>query len=110
MNEIRIFYQKEEIIYNGHNKSVRWFFFFRAAQFLKVMADPQSLQESQNLSMFLATQNKIRDMLKESLEITPGYEELLADVVNISVHMYENRLFLEPSEKHMLVKVCNFIA
>lgn len=55
--------------------------------------------------MFLATQNKIRDMLKESLEITPGYEELLADVVNISVHMYENRLFLEPSEKHMLVKV-----
>lgn len=59
--------------------------------------------------MFLATQNKIRDMLKESLEITPGYEELLADVVNISVHMYENRLFLEPSEKHMLVKVQMFI-
>ncbi|XP_061164414.1 cytoplasmic FMR1-interacting protein-like [Saccostrea echinata] len=80
----------------------------RAAQFLKVMADPQSLQESQNLSMFLATQNKIRDMLKEALEITPGYEELLADVVNISVHMYENRLFLEPSEKHMLVKVMAF--
>lgn len=72
------------------------------------MADPQSLQESQNLSMFLATQNKIRDMLKESLESTPGYEELLADVVNISVHMYENRLFLEPSEKHMLVKVQMF--
>lgn len=22
MNEMRIFYQKEEIIYNGHNKSV----------------------------------------------------------------------------------------
>ncbi len=28
----------------------------RAAQFLKVMADSQALQESQNLSMFLATQ------------------------------------------------------
>ena len=36
----------------------------RAAQFLKVMADSQSLQESQNLSMFLATQGKIRDTLK----------------------------------------------
>ncbi len=36
----------------------------RAAQFLKVMADSQALQESQNLSMFLATQGKIRDTLK----------------------------------------------
>lgn len=69
------------------------------------MMDPQVMIESQNLSMFLATQNKIRDMMKEALETTPGYEELLADVVNISVHMYEHRLFLEPGEKNMLVKV-----
>lgn len=34
-----------------------------------------------------------------------GYEELLADVVNTSVHMFENKLFLLPNEKHMLVKV-----
>ena len=77
----------------------------RAAQFLKVIADPQALQESQNLSMFLATQNKIRDMLKEILQATPGYEELLADVINICVSMYESKLYLEPSEKYMLVKV-----
>ena len=44
---------------------------FRAAQFLKVMTDQQALQESQNLSMFLATQNKIRDLLKETLEKIP---------------------------------------
>lgn len=81
--------------------------YFRAAQFLKVIADPQALQESQNLSMFLATQNKIRDMLKEVLQSTPGYEELLADVINICVNMYESRLYLEPSEKYMLVKVCS---
>ena len=31
----------------------------RAAQFLKVMADSQALQESQNLSMFLATQVRL---------------------------------------------------
>ncbi|XP_067136858.1 cytoplasmic FMR1-interacting protein isoform X7 [Centruroides vittatus] len=80
----------------------------RAAQFLKVMADSQALQESQNLSMFLATQNKIRDTLKESLEKIPGYEELLADIVNICVYMYEYKMYMLPSEKHMLVKVMGF--
>ncbi|CAB3252180.1 unnamed protein product [Arctia plantaginis] len=44
----------------------------RAAQFLKVMSDSQSLQESQNLSMFLATQNKIRDTVKDALEKING--------------------------------------
>ena len=78
---------------------------FRATQILRVIADPEALQESQNLSLFLATQNKIRDMLKEDLQTTPGYEELLADVINICVNMYENRLYLEPPEKYMLVKV-----
>jgi cytoplasmic FMR1 interacting protein len=45
----------------------------RAAQFLKVMADSQSLQESQNLSMFLATQGKIRDTLKGILDFGVGF-------------------------------------
>ena len=69
------------------------------------MADPQTLQESQNLSMFLATQNKIRDTLKQSLQEVPGSEDLLSDVVNLAVYMYENHMYLLPSEKHMLVKV-----
>jgi hypothetical protein len=72
------------------------------------MADSQTLQESQNLSMFLATQNKIRDTVKETLERIPGYEDLLCDVVNICVHMFETRMYLTPSEKHMLVKVMGF--
>lgn len=80
----------------------------RAAQFLKVMSDSQTLQESQNLSMFLATQNKIRDTVKENLEKISGYEELLADVVNICVHMFDTKMYLTPSEKHMLVKVMGF--
>ncbi|XP_057381354.1 cytoplasmic FMR1-interacting protein-like isoform X1 [Daphnia carinata] len=80
----------------------------RAAQFLKVMTDQQALQESQNLSMFLATQNKIRDSLKEALEKIPSYEELLADVINLAVHMLETRMYLLPEEKHMLVKVLGF--
>ncbi|OQR79720.1 cytoplasmic FMR1-interacting protein-like [Tropilaelaps mercedesae] len=80
----------------------------RAAQFLKVLADSQQLQESQNLSMFLATQNKIRDQLKEALEKIPGYEELLADILHTSVHMLETHMYMLPAEKHMLVKVLGF--
>ncbi|CAG0889224.1 unnamed protein product [Darwinula stevensoni] len=80
----------------------------RAAQFLKVMSDSAALQESQNLSMFLATQNKIRDELKKNLETIPAYDDLLAEVVNICVQMYETKMFLSPSEKHMLVKVIGF--
>lgn len=34
-----------------------------------------------------------------------GYEELLADIVNLCVDYYENRMYLTPSEKHMLLKV-----
>ncbi|XP_026675892.1 cytoplasmic FMR1-interacting protein [Diaphorina citri] len=80
----------------------------RAAQFLKVMVDSHTLQESQNLSMFLATQNKIRDTVKENLERIPGYEELLSDVINLCVHMFETKMYLSPTEKHMLVKVMGF--
>ncbi|KAI1287333.1 Cytoplasmic FMR1-interacting protein [Halotydeus destructor] len=80
----------------------------RAAQFLKVLSDSASLQESQNLSMFLATQNKIRDTLKKVLEKIPGYEELIADVVNLATMMHETKMYMLPSEKHMLVKVIGF--
>ena len=80
----------------------------RAAQFLKVLSDSASLQESQNLSMFLATQNKIRDTLKKALENIPGYEELISDVISLATMMYETNMFMLPSEKHMLVKVIGF--
>ena len=69
------------------------------------MASEAALEESQKLSMFLATQNKVRDSLKEAFMKIAGYEELLADVVSICVHMYDNRMYLEPNEKYMLVKV-----
>lgn len=35
----------------------------------------------------------------------PGYEELLADIVNLCVDYYENKMYLTPNEKHMLLKV-----
>jgi cytoplasmic FMR1 interacting protein len=55
--------------------------------------------------MFLATQNKIRDTLKETLQSIPSFEDLLCDVINLCAYMFENKMFLLPNEKHMLVKV-----
>ncbi|KAH9489792.1 Cytoplasmic FMR1-interacting protein 2 [Bulinus truncatus] len=77
----------------------------RAAQLLSPAADPQ---EFQNVSMNLATQNKIRDTLKTRLATIQGFEEILAEVINICVMMYEKNMYLEPNEKHMLVKVMAF--
>lgn len=42
----------------------------RAAQFLRKMADPQSIQESQNLSMFLANHNRITQVGARALDVT----------------------------------------
>jgi cytoplasmic FMR1 interacting protein len=59
--------------------------------------------------MFLATNDIIRSNLKKALDDpdkgVAGFEEILADVINTSVEMYENKLYLLPQEKHMLVKV-----
>lgn len=82
--------------------------FRRAAMYLKLLGDSQALQESQNLSVFLATPNKIRDNLRENLEKMQNYEEVLADVINICVEMFEQRLYVTLEEKHMLVKVIGF--
>lgn len=43
--------------------------------------------------------------LQQQLEVINGYEELLADIVNLCVDYYENKMYLTPSEKHMLLKV-----
>ena len=55
--------------------------------------------------MFLATQNRIRSTLKKNLEKIEGFDDLLADIVNICLYMYETNRYLFPHEKHMLVKV-----
>jgi len=80
----------------------------RAAQFLKVIADSQAIQESQNLSMFLAKQGSIREELKKALEKIRNFEELLCDIINICLLMFETKSYLSPAEKHMLVKVMGF--
>lgn len=74
----------------------------------------QSLQHAQNLhqldelSIFFATPNKIRETLKEELVKIDGFEELLTDIVNICVHFFEQRFYVTPEEKHLYVKVIAF--
>ena len=63
--------------------------------------------------MFLATNDIVRTNLKRALEDpekgVPGYDEILCDVVNTSVQMFENKLYLLPQEKHILVKVIKLL-
>ncbi|CEF64678.1 Cytoplasmic FMR1-interacting protein [Strongyloides ratti] len=80
--------------------------FKRAIQFLE--SDSNSLHQMQELSMFLAIQNKIKDDLRSQLQLINGYEELLCDIINNCVYLFENQMYLTPNEKHMLVNVISF--
>lgn len=80
---------------------------FRADTFLRRgTGDVSMIEESQNLSLFLANQNKITFLLKEGLETIQGYEDVLADVLNQSVRLHESNMYITPTEKHLLLKVC----
>jgi len=82
----------------------------RAETFLKqTTGDEKALQESQSLTMFLATHDIITSKLKSSLEEIEGYDELLADIINQCIHFYEFRMYVLPKEKHLLLKVYNLI-
>ena len=68
------------------------------------------IEESQNLSLFLANQNKITLLLKEGLETIQGYDDVLADVLSLSVRLHESNMYITPNEKHVLLKVrCDLI-
>ena len=44
----------------------------------------------------------------ENLEKIRNYEELFCDIINTSHQMFENKGYLTPAEKHLLVKVMGF--
>ena len=77
----------------------------RAAEILKRFSEPRLMEESQQLSMFLATHNVLLMTVKDSVQRLASYEELLADVIAVSVRFFENRLYMTPAEKHGAVKV-----
>lgn len=79
---------------------------YRADTFLRRgTGDVSMIEESQNLSLFLANQNKITFLLKEGLETIQGYEDVLADVLSLSARLHEGNMYITPNEKHVLLKV-----
>lgn len=58
--------------------------------------------------MFLATNDQITVLIKNCLQEVSGYEDLLCDIINICVKHYEEKSYLVPDEKHMLLKVIGF--
>jgi cytoplasmic FMR1 interacting protein len=70
--------------------------------------DQHAVAESQNLSMFLASHDKITETLKHRLVAIANYEDLVLDIINICVSYYEQELYLVPDDKHMLLKVIGF--
>ncbi|VDD81090.1 unnamed protein product [Mesocestoides corti] len=88
----------------------------RASQFMQnggsdCSSDSQmTVNEMQKVSMFLATQKIIRDKLKDNLSQIDGFEDILAEIINSSVSMYENHVYVLPEEKHTLVMVIAFLA
>ena len=82
------------------------FYCSRADTFLRRgTGDVSMIEESQHLSLFLANQHKITFLLKEGLEQIQGYEDVLADVLNLSVRLYESNMYITPNDKHILLKV-----
>ncbi|KAL3312817.1 Cytoplasmic FMR1-interacting protein 2, partial [Cichlidogyrus casuarinus] len=79
----------------------------RAVQ-MRQAHDSDRTQEAQKLSLFLAQQKVIRDTLKQKLTKVPGFEDLLVEIVNNSVSMYETKTYVLPEEKHTLVMVMAF--
>ncbi|XP_071846795.1 cytoplasmic FMR1-interacting protein 2-like isoform X2 [Apostichopus japonicus] len=80
----------------------------RAAQFLRVMADPKTLKESQEVVMFLANNDQITNTLKQNIIKIECYEDLLCEIVNLCIDHFEGMHYVLPAEKHMLVKVIAF--
>lgn len=85
-----------------------WYSFYlsRADTFLRRgTGDVSMIEESQNLSLFLANQHKITHMLKDDLVKISGYEDVLADVLNLCVKLYEGHMYITPNDKYILLKV-----
>ena len=70
--------------------------------------DAFAIEESQNLSLFFATNNSITNLIKKNLEEVPGYEEVLVETINLCCTHYENQMYTVPEEKYQLLKAMGY--
>ena len=80
----------------------------RAGQFLTRFSDIRQQEESQTLSLFLASHDKITEDLKTKLAVISNYDELIIDIITTCINYYENKRYLVPDDKHMYLKVIGF--
>lgn len=84
-------------------------FFKRAQGFLSSQGaegmNPALLGETQNVGVFLASQNSITLQLQSELQKIENYELVLAEIVNECATLFEKGMYVLPEDKHMLVKV-----
>ena len=83
----------------------------RVAQFKRIMNDRESVEKSQMLAMFLATNYEISNKLKHLMYIKSGdydFTDILCDIANLCATQYENEAYILPSEKFMLVRVIGY--
>jgi hypothetical protein len=71
--------------------------------------DQKAVMKLRNLDLYQLYINNIfvfyREELKKALEKIKNFDDLLCDIVNICLLMFEQKTYLTPAEKHMLVKV-----
>jgi hypothetical protein len=72
--------------------------------------DPNDIIEEREVAFFLAMQNSITTKLQSSLEGVERFDEVLAEIANECISMYEAKLYILPSEKHLFLKVCLYSA
>jgi len=66
--------------------------------------DPNALMESQQLGVFLASQDSVMNKLLEKLKQIENYELVLAEIVNECAKLIENKMYILPDEKHQLFR------
>lgn len=70
--------------------------------------NPEEMMEQMKERRFLAEPKSITNQLQQTLQGIPGCDEVLAEVVNECASLYEQEMYILPSEKHMLLKVISF--
>lgn len=82
-------------------------FYKRSFGFLRrnLSATDDQTQENHTLYLFLAHQNSITTNLKTEIQQIPGFEDVLAALLNQCAKMLENNEYLTPYEKHAALRV-----
>ena len=67
--------------------------------------NPAAVTEEREVAFFLATQNSITNKLRDTLEGIEYYDDVLGEIVNECISLYEKQRYVLASDKHMFLKV-----